>query len=237
MNKAETIKAGRGVLYVVWGDSVVNLLERSMASVRKHHPELPIHVVRLADDTDPYAGLLEKSQMMDVSPFESTLFLDADTVVLGRLDFGFEQAERFGVACVIGECPWAGRYGGLSGDLIEYNTGVLFFTRRAAPLFDAWKRLASTLDSSFLHVPPGYKQVARMPYNDQASFAAAAAETGVLPAALPLNWNFRPRWQHTFFGPLKVWHEYADVPQQVHDVNAYYASTPTAVYQCVKLFG
>jgi hypothetical protein len=65
--------------------------------------------------------------MMELSPFEETLYLDADTVVLDRLDFGFEQAARFGVACCICECPWARRYRGLpNDDGVEYSTGVLF---------------------------------------------------------------------------------------------------------------
>jgi hypothetical protein len=47
--------------------------------------------------------------MAAMTPFEETLFLDADTVPLGRLDFGFEQAQRFGLACCICEVPWARR--------------------------------------------------------------------------------------------------------------------------------
>ncbi|WP_431857340.1 hypothetical protein [Azospirillum sp.] len=228
--------SGRGILYIVWGEALKGLLQRSIQSVKAHHSELPIQVVTLPADLDPYKGLLEKSRMFDLSPFETTLFLDSDTVVLGRLDFGFAQAERYGVACAICECPWAGRYQGLSGDLIEYNTGVLFFARKAKPLFDRWRELAPAIDSSFYHVPPGRKVVGRMDFNDQAGFAKAVDDTGFLPAALPPNWNFRPRWQKSFFGPLKIWHDYDDVPQGVLDANAYYAGTPNAVMQCVTLY-
>jgi hypothetical protein len=235
MSMTENQPLRRGVLYVVWGDAVQPVLQRSIASVRKHHPELPIHVVTLPSHLDAHAGLLEKSRMMDMTPFDSTLFLDADTVVLGRLDFGFRQAERHGLACTIGECPWAGRYAGLSGDLIEYNTGVLFFTRKAAPVFERWKEVAPTLDSSFLHIPPGdEKVVGRMPFNDQAGFAKAVDDTGFLPAALPHNWNFRPRWQFSFFGPLKIWHEYVDPPESLLKVNAYYEENENPIYQNVR---
>lgn len=225
----------RGVLYIIWGETGRRLSRRSIESLRHHHPDLPVHVVTLPDDLDPHAGLLQKARMLELSPFETTLFLDADTVVLGPLDFGFAQAERYGLACCICECPWAGRYGGLSGDIIEYNTGVIFFTRRMAPLFERWAALAPALDSSFHHVPPGEKIVGFMPFNDQASFAKAVEDTGLLPAVLPLNWNFRPRWQSTFFGPLRIWHEYTDVPQGVLDANRYYAETPNAVLQCARL--
>lgn len=228
--------AERGVLYIVWGEQGRALMRRSIASLERHHPGLPVHTAVLPDGLDPMEGLLQKSRMLDLSPFETTLFLDADTVVLGNLDFGFAQAERHGLACAICECPWAGRYGGLSGDLVEYNTGVVFFTRKAAPVFEAWKTLAPSLDSSFYHVPPGQRIVGRMPHNDQASFAKAVDETGFLPAVLPLNWNYRPRWQPAFFGPLKIWHDYLDVPQTIHDVNAYYDTNGrNAVMQCVTI--
>src|SRR5262249_10934835 len=79
---------------------------------------------------------------MESSPFDETLFLDADTVVLDRLDFGFDQAQRFGLACSICECPWSRRYRGLpKDDGVEYNTGVLFFTRSVQALFSRWTRL------------------------------------------------------------------------------------------------
>ena len=117
----------RGVLYMVWGDGVEPLLERSRKSLAAFHPELSVHVERLGEG----AGLLDKAAMLERTPFEETLFLDADTVVMGRLDWAFEQAARVGLACGICECPWARRYGGIDGDWIEYNTGVLFFNEKA----------------------------------------------------------------------------------------------------------
>lgn len=228
--------ATRGVLYMIWGENGRRLMQRSLESLRTCHPDLPVHIHTLPDDLDPVQGLLEKSRMRDVSPFDVTLFLDADTVVLGPLDFGFAQAERHGLACAICECPWARRYVGLAGegDIIEYNTGVLFFTAAAAPVFDRWKHCAATVDSTSFNVAPGHQGVSRMPANDQAGFAKAVAETGFLPAVLPMNWNFRPRWQNSFFGPLRIWHDYMDVPQAIVDANAFYRDNPAAVYQCIR---
>ena len=28
---------------------------------------------------------------------------------------------------------------------------------------------------------------------------------------LPYNWNFRPQWHKSFFGPIKIWHDYREV--------------------------
>lgn len=221
--------AERGVLYAAWGCQIESLLQRSIESVRLHHPELPIHVERLPDNLDPVQGLLEKSRMADMSPFGTTLFLDADTVVLGRLDFAFERAERHGLACAICECPWARRCSGLSGDLIEYNTGVLFFSAEARPVFEAWKRLAPELDSSVLHIVNG--QVELMTHNDQAAFAQAVEVTGFHPFVLPLNWNFRPAWHRSFCGPVRIWHAYWPPPERLLDYNRYYADPRSIIQQ------
>lgn len=97
--------AERGILYMVWGSRHEALLERSMASARAIHPELPIHVERLPDTST----LLDKAAMADLTPFEQTVFLDTDTVVLDRLDYAFDKTEKFGLSVGVCECPWARR--------------------------------------------------------------------------------------------------------------------------------
>lgn len=207
--------SGRGVLYIVWGRFDRALLARARESLRRYHPDLPVHVAELPPD----ATLLDKARMLELSPFAETLYLDADTIVLGDLSFGFEKGARHGLAVSICECPWARRYAGLSGDMIEYNTGVMFFTAAARPVFDAWHRLATAVDSSIVfHNAQG--NLARMPLNDQAGFAQAIEETGFVPFVLPYNWNFRPKWHKSWFGPLKIWHDHAAPPEQLIRMNA-----------------
>lgn len=94
-------KSGRGALYTVWGQEIEPVLQRSLASLKAVHPELPVDVIRLAADPNMLQSLLEKAAMFDRSPFAETVFFDADTVVLDWLDFGFTQAQRFGIACTI----------------------------------------------------------------------------------------------------------------------------------------
>ncbi len=212
----------RGVIYIVWGktDQLEQALERSRRSLAAMHPELPVEVFRV-EATDANSGLLEKSRMLELSPFRETLYLDADTVVLDRLDFGFRQARRFGLACCICESPWARRYPALGGDMVEYNTGVMFLTDRARPVFDAWRRLARQVDSTLIFMTNGQQD--RMSHNDQCSFAMAIEETSFSPYVLPLNWNFRPHVQRSFYGPIKVWHAYADVPPVFFQLQQYYS--------------
>ncbi len=212
-----------GVLYMLWGSGHDQLLERSISSLKEFHPTIPVHVHRInteGEDITSAAMLLHKSKMSVISPFKTTLFLDADTTVLGSLDYGFEKARQFGLACCICESPWARRYRGMkhSGDTVEYNTGVLFFTEAAQPLMYMWSRLARTVDSSIdFFTPDG--QLATMQYNDQASFARAVEMTGFNPFVLPLNWNFRPKWHRSFFGPLKIWHDPTPPLQGIIEIN------------------
>jgi hypothetical protein len=198
----------RGVLYLVWNDTD-RYLNRSISSLRALHPDLPVHVQHLP----PGSTLLSKARLSEYSPFETTLYLDADTVVLGRLDFGFNQAERHGLACCICEAPQARRFPALQqyGDIVEYNTGVLFWHTKAKPLFDEWSSLAPILDSKLPFLTIEGRKV--MPENDQASFALAVHNTDFNPFILPLNYNLRPMWQKGFFGDIKIWHDYGEVPQ------------------------
>lgn len=232
--------ATRGIVYCVYGtrihgQSVEHWLDRSIRSVRRHHPDLPVHTIR-TDAPSPeskeglnFFSLREKTKVFAQSPFDLTLFLDIDTVVLDDIGYGFAAAERHGLACCISECPWARRYRGLAAraDLIEYNTGVMFFSRAAAPVFEGWARLAATVDAASLVVRGG--GIGVMNFNDQASFALAIDEAGFNPHVLPPNWNYRPEWSAGFFGPLKIWHDYGDPPPVLLDINRYYGESEPVI--------
>jgi hypothetical protein len=199
----------RGVLYIVWGEKADRYLERSIRSLRIHHPDIPVHCHRVASPV-PGREFQEKSRMGSITPFQSTLYLDADTVIMGNLDYAFEQAERFGIACTINECPWMRRYGQKGEeDHTEYQAGVMFFTAAAAHVFDAWQILAATTPSASRWTlmdnrPRG------LAYDDQAGFARALRQCNFNPFVLPINFNFRPLFFRSAFAPIKIWHDYMD---------------------------
>jgi hypothetical protein len=220
--------AKRGVIYMVWGDRPQKVLQRSITSLAKIHPELPFKVFEL-EDRGPVEGLLQKAAMAELSPFEETLFLDADTVVLDRLEFGFEKAVRHGLACCVCESPWARRYWqSIVGDIVEYNTGVLFFSHKAKDLFKAWQELSRSMNTAIMHIFDGKPAV--MPHNDQGSFANAVEQTQFNPFVLPLNWNYRAGLQRSFFGPIKIWHDYSDPPTMFYELADYYRD-PNSIIQ------
>lgn len=212
----------RGVLYMTWpGEPRAEAaLARSIESLKRVHPELPYHVERLPDGST----LLDKAKMYDLSPFEETLFLDADTVVLDRLDMGFRKARVHGMALCICECPYARRFEGLKhhGDIVEYNTGAIWFdklSRTVADVFHRWNLQSRLLDGRLTFMLNGVPTL--MPLNDQASFALAVDRLDFVfnPFVLPMNWNFRPIWQKSWCGPIKVWHDYSDPPPAMLEWN------------------
>lgn len=209
-----------GVLYIAWDgrNDIEAILSRSIESLKATNPQMPYEVVRLPAG----ASLLDKAGMYDMSPFERTVFLDADTVVLADLEPIFQSLHWNGIACTICECPWACRYDGLKDkpNLIEYNTGVLGWQKFsvAHDVFRAWHNYAKSLPSAINWMMDGKPYV--MAENDQAAFAWAMHECKAAPLVLPLNWNFRPRWHHTWFGPVKIWHDYKPVPPELLAFNA-----------------
>jgi hypothetical protein len=209
------------VISIFWGDEARLPIDRLKASLKKYHPELPHEIIRVDAPSDDAHSLNRKTEMMDLSPFDQTLFLDLDTVVMGNLEFGFQQAERFGIAMSICESPWARRYANIfQADEVEYNTGVIFFTKKSSAVFENWKELSCKIDSSHVGVSDG--KVYKMPANDQGSFALSMMKAEFNPFILPLNWNFRPMWHRSFFGPIKIWHDYSNPPPFFEEMNDYY---------------
>jgi len=190
----------RGVLYIYWGD-LEDELQRSIESIKKY--ELPYHVVKIDSKK---AGLYAKSVMYSYSPFQETLFLDTDTIVLSDVSFGFEMALRHGIAVTIAPGCFASRFThDVVSDLVEYNTSVIFWSqsKEVESLFKRWTELAP-----YYHI------------NDQTSFSKAVYEEKFNPYVLQTNWNFRAHLTpQLIFGPLKIWHSRTPVPKNINAWN------------------
>lgn len=131
----------RGIISIFWGDEAKLPIDRLRALVKEHHPELPHEIIKLDGEAEDTSNLNQNSRMLDLSPFDETLYLDIDTVVMSRLEFGFEKAVDHGMAICICEVPRARRYNNLfKEDELEYNTGALFFLqrmRKKSPIYGA----------------------------------------------------------------------------------------------------
>jgi hypothetical protein len=134
--------ARRGVIYLVSGPrSYLSELSTSLASLRRHEPDLPVTVFsryalpgRAQADHVVYDNehhpLKQKVLVLAESPYEQTLFLDTDTTILGPITPVFDRLadSNFAVAHTSivdrSQQPWKLVEFENPG---EYNTGVLLF--------------------------------------------------------------------------------------------------------------
>jgi hypothetical protein len=151
-----------GVLYVAYGERAVGEARESIASLRKHH-DWPVAVVggeiegaqHVAFPDRGMPGRWAKVNLLFLSPFERTLYLDADTRVRGKLDAGFRVLDDGWDLVIV---PSQGQDQPLhslteeerrvtldeTGDgwPLMLNTGVMWFRRNARTerLFAEWRR-------------------------------------------------------------------------------------------------
>ena len=116
--------------------------------------------------------------------------------------------------------------------MVEYNSGVLFFSRKAKPGFDVRAKLFPTADASIIDYPKS-ETIGLMPVADQGSLALAIEQTGFQPFVLSYNWNFRPKWYRSFFGPIKIWHGYLDIPEELIEQNKEQSGKDGVVQFCL----
>ncbi len=203
--------AERGIVYVAWGEK--HVLEAARSAATSRYPTAlvtcsPQFVPAgafgevIVEEFRDFAGLhpfYRKLAGLRRSPFAVTVFLDADTAVVGAdLDLGFRQAEKFGFAAVISP----GMTFELKGvEYVHYNGGVLFV--RGCP--DAWI-------AEVLRLAPEF------PRSDEPAWAVAWDRLGINPAVLPFSFNaVMAAWVHP--RPVRIWH--SRLPPQTHIVSLY----------------
>jgi len=146
--------ADEGALYVAYGEKARAGVKRSIASLRKLEPELPIAVVA-DEDIDgrdywiPHVDLTPgardvKTRIYSLSPFKKTLYLDADTVVVGHATGGWRLLDFFDVVLaidpnkILSRAKWkaldpeevaATKAEIGTAEVQYYQSGVIFFRR------------------------------------------------------------------------------------------------------------
>jgi hypothetical protein len=153
----------RGVLFVAYGIPAINELRLALASLRKHHKwdtlvvgecEIDNEDVIVWPDTGA-PGRDAKTSLYSLSPYDQTLFLDADTRVNGDLSVGFGLLADGWELVMIPSRP-QGDYllshlGQPEHDYtmqvlynrqpLQLNTGVMWFAKTPAieALFKGWR--------------------------------------------------------------------------------------------------
>lgn len=200
------IAGDAGVIYAVYGDAALKEARDSVKSVKGLHPGLSIVIISdnnpgikgtqfiYHEDTDPGARTA-KLATYELSPFQRTLYLDADTVAISSLASGFNLLRYFDVALAIDLTTVA--QGVLAGmltyteeerlatrealptpHLTQYACGAIFFRKsdETARLFQAWRA-----------------EWLRFQWRDQGAFLRALYRTPIRYVALPTEWNVSGR--------------------------------------------
>lgn len=193
-------KIEKGILYIAFGGRCLQEAIYSVKSLKKVHPDIhtTLFTERQSQTTFTNFDIVKfinpksiriKQYYLSSTPYKKTLYLDADTAIIGDVSNVFDLLERFDIAATqdhIRIVPernvlW-GKYAKIPESFPEYGGGVILFkmndTVRA--FFDKWVSLYEewcTLSGKI---------------NDQPSFRVALWETSNLKLhTLPPEYNIR----------------------------------------------
>jgi len=225
--------AKRAIIYIAWGekwvrealvsartaaflgiDRILITREDSLEYLTDESPFAKIITHRFT-----LSGYLAKAELVHAVPgeYDSLLFLDTDTHVLMDIRFGFDQSERHGIAAVMApDYSLENAHGQHFGRILtvmgiphvntmQYNTGVIFFSRRAEvwKIMEDWYNLCRTLS-------PQYKIDADQPY-----FTLALERYGFNPYTLSPSYNYR-NFGEFVSGAVRIWHSHVAPPSDVN---------------------
>ena len=204
-----------GAVYIITQDPrYVDLLMTSAGSLKRVMPDLPITVfsqfpvdrslfenVEFVEPTQD--GFYDKSRLIQNSPYDRTLLIDADTYVLEPVPELFSLLDHFDCAVTHEEylnTDWHNRYPqpDIPSSFPEFNTGILMLKRsdRVSRLLEHW----GSLYRNFLEEKPGQS------INDQPFFRVAAYYSDVRIATLTREYNCKFRGQGYLNGRVKIIH-------------------------------
>jgi hypothetical protein len=239
-----------GAVYIITQDPrYVDLLLISAASLKKAMPHLPItvfsqfpveselfeKVIRVEPSQD---GFYDKSRLIRNSPYERTLFLDADTFVVEQVPELFALLDQFDCAATHEEyhdTDWHKRYPqpDVPSSFPEFNTGILMLKRsaRTDQMLEKWGALHKEYREQNPDSPP---------IGDQLFFRPAVYYGDVRIATLTREYNCKFRGQGYLKGKVKVLHGHVEF-RMPHDflekaAKALNATTGPRVYIAGKVY-
>jgi hypothetical protein len=222
----------RAVIWVNWGTSEELMLQRSTKSAEAHtnadffvisdsELHLPESVKRIPHQFSSRGFARKAEALAHAVPggYSTYLFLDADTVVLDDISFGFEQAKRFGIAIAAAPTYLLDEYHrtaeilekegiGAHGQLL-FSTGVFFFSHEIleSGLFDAWLKLTEVHQLTMR--------------GDQELLTVALELRNINPYVLSKSYNTRGRYD-TIIGKTRIWHQKSPVPAEINQYEKAY---------------
>jgi hypothetical protein len=208
-----------GAIYIITQDSrYTGLLLNSAASLKHAMPDLPVTVFSQFPIASPLFervipvegspdGFYDKTLFMRQTPYERTLFIDADTYIVDPVPELFTILDQFDCAATHEEylnTDWWKDYArpDIPSSFPEFNTGILAFKR--SPRMDHVLEEWSKLYRSFIEKNPA-KEI-----NDQPFFRAALYGNDARVATLTREYNCKFRGQGYLNGRVKILHGHVD---------------------------
>jgi hypothetical protein len=208
-----------GAIYILTqNERYVGLALQSVASLKLAMPDLPVTVLSQFPLSSPLIervipveptrdGFYDKTRLMRESPYERTLFIDADILVVESFPEVFDLLDRFDCAATHEEyvsTDWFNRYprNDIPSSFPEFNTGILLFKR--SPEMDRVLKEWDALYAQYLREKP------HQPINDQPFFRAALYHSRARVATLTREYNCKFRGQGYLNGTVKLLHGHVD---------------------------
>lgn len=198
-------RAERGALYIATGEYYLRHAMRSIASLKRHHPELHATLVTDGDGGEssfdqvlrlrnPTRSKLDNIATYLESPYDTTLLLDADTWICTRLDSLFELSGKFELLATLDSYFEARE--GVPDSFWEINAGVMVYRKTDAikTLFEA----AQQLHRRDIEKDPRARE--------QPAIREALYRQPVRHAAIPVNYNFCVFFPQRVVGKVAVIH-------------------------------
>lgn len=202
-----------GIIYVATGNRCRREAAFSLISLIKSNPSIPITVFTDRTDEfgafehprityelifDPHFSYIDKLFGFLNSPYEKTLFIDADTIVVGDLS-DLSQLLDYYDFCAIQDPtnphahPPQDYTFTVPDSFAEFNTGVVLYRKneKVIQLFEDWLDL--------------YKRVPSF-RTDQDPLREVIYSSTVRTHVLPKNYNFMPGLAAIFEGDIKIFH-------------------------------
>ncbi len=222
----------RAVVYAAWGErhvgeavrsattaalvGVDRLLVTSAESRAFLRSDAPFE--RVIEHAFRLPGLLAKTEIFDLLPaeYDSFVFLDSDTHVLLEIDQGFEKAETYGIAAAQASMYGLEHFWGFdavlrdvglrSREILQYNSGVIFFSRipKAWEVLKKWHELCANEEGD------------ASAWGDQPYLTLAMELLGFNPYTLSIAYNYRDRGD-LVCGYVRIWHSHVPPPPDANE--------------------
>jgi hypothetical protein len=226
------------VVWVAWGDRYVRDAARSRASITDRSlrtclitdhasaaaaPDVFDHVIKADFKLTSYLRKCELYRLLPAD-YETFLFLDVDTTVIGDISLGFDKARKYGIAMAQAPRYALERFQGFDEIMraagvtprgqLQFNSGVIFFHRTPAveAVLLKWESLAHEYGG-----PTGKFAELSKVFGDQPYLTLAMEILELNPYTLSTSFNHRAKGE-LIDGDVRIWHSYKPIPP---DLNAH----------------